>query len=117
MVKRYDLAPFNEYADNEIFIMQESKAGDYVEYEDYQALQAKLEAIQEKLEEFCWLIGTTEEEQEMRALVLDTEPSSVLVDARVKAARAGFIEGAKLLMGDRETRANDYAAKVRKGGE
>ena len=42
-------------------------------------------------------------------------PAACLAQVRTEAGRAGFIDGTKLLMGDRETNADEYAERILKG--
>jgi len=48
--------------------------------------------------------------------VAKSTPAACLAQVRAEAGRAGFIAGTKLLMGDRETNADDYAKRLLSGG-
>ena len=63
MVKRFEIAPFSEFADNTIHFMKETKDGDYVAYADYTALEARYKEALIKAYREGYLAGMGEHDE------------------------------------------------------
>jgi hypothetical protein len=99
-----------------------SKVSEYVAASDYDALKAERDALAAQVEltnkkiESCMFYRWSSDIKDALRKIVELTPQQHLAEIRAEAGRAGFIAGTKLLIGDRETNADQYAEAIRQGG-
>lgn len=90
--------------------------------EQCKALAAQVEVLRKPLQSMVELMDCGDESgagskwHAEATTALSATPTACLAQVRAEAGRAGFIAGTKLLMGDRETNADQYAKRILQGG-